>query len=41
MKIGFADYYLDNWHCNQYPGFLREAAAKYGIDRRARKGQRA
>ena len=32
MKIGFADYYLDNWHCNQYPGFLREAAAKYGID---------
>ncbi|MBO6158642.1 MAG: hypothetical protein J6P72_05180 [Firmicutes bacterium] len=25
LKIGFVDYYLDNWHCNHYPGFLREA----------------
>ena len=34
IRIGFADYYLDNWHCNQYPGFLREAIAKYGYDAR-------
>lgn len=32
MKIGFADYYLDNWHANYYPGFMREAIAKYGYD---------
>jgi predicted dehydrogenase len=30
MKIGFVDYYLDNWHANYYPGFLRGAAAKHG-----------
>lgn len=30
MKIGFVDYYLDNWHANYYPGYLRETAAKYG-----------
>jgi len=32
LKIGIADYYLDNWHANYFPGFLREAAKKYGID---------
>lgn len=32
LKIGFADYYLDNWHANYYPGYLREAIAKYGYD---------
>ncbi len=32
LKIGFADYYLDNWHANFYPGFLREAIARYGYD---------
>ena len=32
LKIGIADYYLDNWHANYYPGFLREAIAKYGYD---------
>ena len=32
MKIGFVDYYLDNWHADYYPGFLREAIAKYGSD---------
>lgn len=32
MKIGFVDYYLDNWHANEYPGFLREAIAKFGFD---------
>jgi predicted dehydrogenase len=32
VKIGFVDYYLDNWHANNYPAFLREAIAKYGYD---------
>ncbi len=32
MKIGFVDYYLDNWHANYYPGFLRDAATKFGYD---------
>lgn len=32
LKIGFVDYYLDNWHANYYPGFLREAISKYGYD---------
>jgi predicted dehydrogenase len=32
MKIGFVDYYLDNWHANYYPGFLRDASAKFGYD---------
>jgi predicted dehydrogenase len=30
LKIGFADYYLDNWHANNYPAFLRQAVWKYG-----------
>jgi predicted dehydrogenase len=32
LKIGFVDEYLDNWHCNNYPQFLREAISKYGYD---------
>ncbi|MDO5399636.1 MAG: Gfo/Idh/MocA family oxidoreductase [Eubacteriales bacterium] len=32
LKIGFADYYLDNWHANNYPTFLREAIAALGCD---------
>lgn len=32
LKIGFADYYLNNWHCDNYPGFLREVIARYGYD---------
>ena len=32
LKIGFADWYLDNWHCNEYPGFLRAAIAARGLD---------
>lgn len=32
LKIGIADYYLDNWHANYYPDFLRQAAKKYGFD---------
>lgn len=32
LKIGFADYYLNNWHCDHYPGFLRDVIARYGYD---------
>ena len=24
MKLGFIDYYLDEWHANHYPTLLRE-----------------
>lgn len=34
LKIGFADYYLDNWHANNYPRFLREVIARMGYDAR-------
>ena len=26
MKLGFIDYYLDEWHANHYPEWLREAS---------------
>ena len=26
MKIGFVDYYLDEWHANNYPQWIREAS---------------
>jgi predicted dehydrogenase len=32
LKIGFVDYYLDNWHANNYPTFLRQTIAKYGYE---------
>lgn len=32
LKIGFADYYLNNWHADHYPGFLRDAIALHGYD---------
>lgn len=32
LKIGFIDYYFDNWHTNYYPGFLREVIAADGLD---------
>jgi len=25
-KIGFIDYYLDEWHANQYPGWIKDAS---------------
>lgn len=34
LKIGFADYYLDNWHANHYPRFLRDVIARMGYDAR-------
>jgi hypothetical protein len=27
-KIGFIDYYIDNWHANNYPRMIRESAFK-------------
>jgi hypothetical protein len=27
-KIGFIDYFIDEWHANKYPGWIREAALK-------------
>ena len=33
-KIGFADYYLSEWHANNYPAWLREAAEKLGVEYR-------
>ncbi|MBQ8640911.1 MAG: hypothetical protein IJ480_01730 [Clostridia bacterium] len=32
IKIGLIDLYLDNWHTNYYPGFLRDAAHDMGLD---------
>lgn len=34
LKIGFADYYLNNWHADNYPRFLRDVIARYGYDAR-------
>ena len=31
-KIGFIDYYLDEWHANNYPAWIKEAAEKSGAD---------
>lgn len=34
MNIGFVDDYLDNWHANHYPSYLRLASDLYGIPAR-------
>lgn len=34
LKIGFADYYLNNWHADNYPRFLRDVIARFGYDAR-------
>ena len=31
-KIGFVDYYLGEWHANNYPQWFREASEKLGLD---------
>ena len=31
-KIGFVDYYLSEWHANNYPAWIAEAAEKAGAD---------
>ncbi len=31
-KIGFIDYYLSEWHANNYPIWMKEAAEKLGLE---------
>ena len=31
-KIGFVDYYLSEWHANNYPAWIEEACANAGVD---------
>ena len=30
IRIGFADYYLGEWHADNYPGWMREICAEMG-----------
>ena len=32
IKIGFIDYYLDEWHANNYPAWMRSIAKEQGWD---------
>ena len=31
-KIGFVDYYISEWHANNYPAWIKEACQKKGLD---------
>ena len=31
-KIGFVDYYISEWHANNYPAWIKAAAEKLGVD---------
>ena len=31
-KIGFVDYYISEWHANNYPGWIKTACDKLGLD---------
>ena len=31
-KIGFVDYYISEWHANNYPLWIKEACEKAGLD---------
>ena len=31
-KIGFVDYYISEWHANNYPAWFKEANEKLGFD---------
>ncbi len=31
-SIGFVDYYIDEWHANNYPAWIKNAAEKLGLD---------
>ena len=33
-KIGFIDYYLSEWHANNYPAWIRKASENAGVDYR-------
>lgn len=30
--IGFIDYYLSEWHANNYPAWIRQASESLGLD---------
>ena len=30
--IGFVDYYISEWHANNYPAWFKEAAEKLGLE---------
>jgi hypothetical protein len=32
IRIGFVDKYLNNWHSNYYPDFIKDAAKLYNYD---------
>ena len=32
MKIGFIDYYLSEWHANNYPAWIKEKCAELGLE---------
>lgn len=32
IRVGMVDFWLDNWHTNHYPDYLRLAAEQYGFD---------
>ena len=32
IKVGFIDYYLSEWHANNYPAWIKDAAAAIGED---------
>ncbi len=32
IRVGMVDFWLDNWHTNHYPDYLRLAAKQYGFD---------
>ncbi len=32
LRIGIADQYLDNWHCSNFPRYMRETIARLGCD---------
>ena len=31
-SIGFADYYISEWHANHYPEWIRKASVELGYD---------
>ena len=31
-KIGFVDYYISEWHANNYPKWIEEASERFGVD---------
>ena len=31
-KIGFIDYYISEWHANNYPAWMKDACEKLGYE---------